>query len=79
MKKVLILNGHQYYPNVAEGNLTNNFIEEAKKFFLDNNFEVKYTHFDKGYNIEEEKEKLVWADYVILQHPVYWMGTPLDY
>jgi modulator of drug activity B len=76
MKKVLILNGHQYYPQVAQGNLTNNFIEKARAFFSLNGFEVKYTHIDKGYDLEEEKEKLVWADYVLFQHPVYWMGLP---
>ena len=75
-KKVLILNGHQYYDVVAKGELTNNYIKKAKEFFSKNGFEVKYTHIEEGYNKEEEIEKLVWADYILLQYPVYWMGVP---
>lgn len=76
MKKVLILNGHQHYDVVARGELTNHYITKAKDFFKKNNFELKYTEIDKGYNIEEEKEKLLWADIVLFQYPTYWMGIP---
>ena len=34
MKKVLILNGHQYYDMVAKGELTQNFIDKANDFFI---------------------------------------------
>ena len=76
MKKVLILNGHKYYKDVSEGNLTKNFIDKATEFFSKNNFEVKYTHIEKGYDVEEECQKFEWADYVLFQYPVYWMGIP---
>ncbi|PLY05778.1 MAG: flavodoxin [Arcobacter sp.] len=76
MKNVLILNGHQFYKDVAEGNLTNSFINKANDFFLKNGFEVKNTHIENGYDIKEEVEKFQWADYVLLQYPVYWMGVP---
>ncbi len=76
MKKVLILNGHQYYDVVAKGELTQHFIDKANDFFIKNGFEVKQTHIEKGYNVEEECEKFEWADYVLFQYPVYWMGVP---
>jgi modulator of drug activity B len=76
MKKVLILNGHQYYKGPANGELTGHIIEKAKEFFSKNGFEIKYTHIEKGYDIKEECEKFQWADYVLLQYPVYWMGVP---
>jgi len=76
MKKVLIINGHQFYKNVAEGNLTNSFIHKANEFFTKNGFEVKNTHIEKGYEKEEEIEKFEWADYILFQYPVYWMGLP---
>jgi len=76
MKKVLIINGHQYYDVVAKGELTQNIIEKTNSFFEKNGFEVSYTHIEKGYDIEEEKKKLAQADCVFLQYPVYWMGTP---
>ena len=76
MKKVLILNGHQYYDVVAKGELTQHYIDTANDFFLKNGFEVKHTHIEKGYNVEDECQKFEWADYVLFQYPVYWMGVP---
>ena len=76
MKKVLIINGHQYYDVVARGELTQKYIDKATKFFLDNGFEVKHTNIENGYKIEEECEKFEWADAVLFQYPVYWMGLP---
>ncbi|TLT02567.1 NAD(P)H-dependent oxidoreductase [Aliarcobacter cibarius] len=76
MKKVLIINGHQYYDVVAKGELTRSYIDRATKFFLENGFEVKHTEIEKSYNIEEECQKFEWADAVLLQYPVYWMGVP---
>ena len=76
MKKVLIINGHQHYDEVATGGLTQTYINKANDFFQGNDFEVKHTHIEKGYSIEEECEKFEWADYVIMQFPVFWMGVP---
>ena len=76
MKKVLIINGHQYYDVVAKGELTQVYIDTASSFLKQNGFEVKTTHIEKGYDIKEESDKLVWADYVIFQFPVYWMSMP---
>ena len=75
-KKVLILNGHQYYDVVARGELTQAYINKANDFFLKNGFEVKHTTIEKGYDKEEECEKFEWADYVLFQYPVYWLGLP---
>ena len=76
MKKVLIINGHQYYDVVAKGELTKHYIDKASDFFKANGFEVKHTDIEKGYKAEEECEKFQWADYVLFQFPVYWMGVP---
>lgn len=76
MKKVLIINGHQYYDFVAKGELTQKYIDKANDFFIENGFEVKHTHIEKGYDVEEECTKFEWADYILFQYPVYWMGLP---
>lgn len=76
MKNILIINGHQKYDNIAEGNLTQIFIDSADNFCKENSFAVKHSHIDAGYDIQEELEKLKWADYVLFQYPVYWMGLP---
>ena len=39
-------------------------------------FEVRHTHVMDEYDALEEVEKHRWADVVILQSPVNWMGVP---
>ncbi|WP_428024895.1 NAD(P)H-dependent oxidoreductase [Arcobacter sp.] len=76
MKNVLIINGHQFYKNVAEGNLTKSFINKADEFFTKNGFTVKHSIVDDEYDVNEEVEKFAWADYILFQYPVYWMTLP---
>jgi len=76
MKNILIINLHQKYEGIANGNLTNDLIQRAKHFFLEHGFDVKETHAEKGYDVAEELEKFRWADLFFVQSPVYWMGLP---
>ena len=73
MKKIFIINGHQYYP-FAEGKLNGTLVEKAKTFFESKGYEIKTTTMADDYNVEEEIEKHRWADVVFLQTPVNWMG-----
>lgn len=74
MKKILVINGHQYYP-FAEGKLNSSLIERATQIMEEQEYEIKYTVSEKGYDVEEELEKWLWADVVILQTPLNWMGV----
>lgn len=76
MKNVLIINGHQRYEKVAEGNLTKSYINAASEFFKKSGINVKYSVVESDYDIQEEIEKFMWADYILLQHPTYWMSLP---
>lgn len=76
MKNVLIINGHQKYPVVAEGNLTRFYIETASEFFKAKGYEVKQSVVESDYDIQAELEKFAWADVILFQYPVYWMGVP---
>jgi modulator of drug activity B len=76
MKNVLIINGHQKYPVVAEGNLTRTYIDTATHYFQENGFTVKNSVIESAYDIKDELEKFAWADYILFQYPVYWMGVP---
>jgi len=76
MKNVLIINGHQRYDEVAEGNLTKMYIDFASEFFEKNGFAVKHSIVESDYDVEEEVQKFAWADYILVQYPVYWMGVP---
>lgn len=73
MKKIFIINGHQYYP-FAEGKLNGTLVEKATQFFQEKGYEIRTTTMQDAYNVEEEIEKHLWADIVFLQSPVNWMG-----
>lgn len=76
MKNVLIINGHQKYDQIAEGKLTKLFIDTASDFLSNNGFNVKHSIVESKYIIKDELEKFAWADYILFQYPVYWMGVP---
>jgi modulator of drug activity B len=76
MKNVLVINGHQRYDQIAEGKLTKLFIDAADEFFSKNGLNVKHSVVESVYDVSDELEKLAWADYILFQYPVYWMGVP---
>jgi len=73
MKKVFIINAHQYY-SFAEGKLNKSLVEKAVAIFKNKGYEVKITTMQDDYKVEEEIEKHLWADVIFLQTPVNWMG-----
>lgn len=79
VKKVLLINTHLTYPNWTEGNLNNTFIQIARDFFISKSYEVIETKIQEGYTPEEEVEKHLQADIVILQTPINWFGAPWIY
>jgi len=76
MKNVLLLNLHQKYEGIANGNLTNDLLLTAKQFFIDHGYTVKESRAESSYDVAEELEKFQWADIFFVQSPVYWMGLP---
>ena len=76
MKKVLIINGHQRYEGIAEGKLTQILIDAALDVFNEKDFEVQHSVVESNYDVKEELEKFSWAEYILFQYPVYWMGVP---
>ena len=78
-KKVLLINTHLNYPNWSEGLLNDAFNQKAKAFFLEKGFEVLETKIEDGYNADEEVEKHIEAEIIILQTPINWFGAPWIY
>ena len=76
MKKALLINAHQFYKGFAEGKLNKTMVDAAKEEMEAKGCEVKLTYIEKGYDINEELEKHLWADIIITQSPVYWFATP---
>lgn len=75
MKKVLIINAHQYY-SYSEGKLTKALIERMEDQLISKGYEIKHSNVMDQYNPDEEVNKHIWADIVVLQSPVNWMGLP---
>ncbi len=78
MKKILIINGHQPYP-FAQGRLNATLATRARDHLAALGHEVRLTTVAEGYDIDGEVENHVWADTVIMQFPVNWMGVPWSF
>ena len=75
MSNILILNGAQPYP-FAKGELNAAFADRAEERLRDISHDVRRTTVAEGYDVEVEIANHQWADIIILQFPVNWMGVP---
>ncbi|MDJ0841742.1 MAG: NAD(P)H-dependent oxidoreductase [Acidobacteriota bacterium] len=78
MKKVFIINAHQPYP-FAEGQLNRTLIDRATEHLAAKGYEIQYTGMTDDYDVDREIEKHMWADVIIVQTPVNWMGVPWSF
>jgi modulator of drug activity B len=75
MSNILILNGTHPYP-FAPGRLNATLVQRAEDLLKANGHEIRITTIDDGYDVEQEVQSHQWADAIIMQFPVNWMGTP---
>jgi len=75
MKNILIIDGHKAYP-FAEGKLTQTLIQRMVSFFGEQGKEVEVVAAQEEYDVEKQLQLHQWADAVIVQMPVNWMGVP---
>ncbi|MGH1463028.1 MAG: NAD(P)H-dependent oxidoreductase [Neptuniibacter sp.] len=75
MAKALIINTHHYY-EFSKGELNSEIVKIFKEKLENKGYETRLTETDQSWDIEEELEKHQWADVVIVQAPVNWMGVP---
>ncbi|WP_424934065.1 NAD(P)H-dependent oxidoreductase [Amaricoccus macauensis] len=78
MSKIHILNGAQPY-EFAPGKLNETLAERAKATLEAQGHEVRLTTVAAGYDVQAEVESHLWADVVLLQFPVNWMGVPWSF
>ncbi len=78
MNNVFLINAHQPYP-FAEGRLNRTLVEKAQAIFEAKGYTVKKTASADGYDVEAELNKHLWADLIISQTPVNWMGVPWSF
>ncbi|WP_173788104.1 NAD(P)H-dependent oxidoreductase [Campylobacter lari] len=75
MKNILLLNGAKEL-KFSKGKLNHTLQEIAKNTLKSLNYNIKETIIDNAYDIEEEVQKLMWADVWVYQMPAWWMGEP---
>ena len=75
MKNILIINAHEYYP-FSEGKLNNALVEKAVRKLTEKGYQIRTTTMKHDYDVNSEVEKHQWADAIVLQTPVNWMGVP---
>ena len=78
MKNVFIINAHQPWP-FAQGKLNASMTELAASLLKEQGCEIQTTNMVDGYDVEDELIKHRWADVIILQTPVNWMGVPWSF
>ena len=74
--KVYLINAHLPYPDWSEGELNASCQSVAKDFFLSRGDEVEELKVSEGYDPEEEAQKWLDADAVIVQAPINWFSAP---
>lgn len=72
---ILIIDGAEIRNNRALGDLNSTISTLFLDHFREEN-NVVITNIFGGYNVQEERNKLMAADLVILQFPVYWFSVP---
>lgn len=78
MSNILIINAHHYYP-FAEGKLNGTLVEKAEAILSKKKHTVKIVKPSDGFDVEEALQDHQWADVVILQSPINWMGVPWSF
>ena len=78
MKHIFIINAHEEY-EFSKGMLNKSLVERLQDLLPEEAFEIKTTSMKDEYNIDDEIAKHQWADIVVVQMPVNWMGTPWSF
>lgn len=79
MKKVLLINAHQFYEGLSPGGLNKTMAGVIQAEMDQRGFAFQQTDIEQGYVIDAEVQKHLWADLIILQSPVCWFGAPWIY
>ncbi len=75
MSNILIINAHHKYP-FAEGRLNGSLVQKADELLTAGGHTTRVVTIDDGWDVDRELENHQWADIVLLQTPVNWMGVP---
>ncbi|QAS52609.1 NAD(P)H-dependent oxidoreductase [Halobacillus litoralis] len=74
MENILVLNGHEYYPH-SKGRLNDELFQTIVEM-LRPQLCVKTSVLQERFDVKDEQEKVLWADTIIYQTPVYNYSVP---
>ena len=75
---VLIINAHQYYP-FSEGKLNAALVDKAVTLLEGKGYKTRVVTMAEKYDVDEQLAHHQWANFVILQSPINWMGVPWSF
>ncbi|MCL1935649.1 MAG: NAD(P)H-dependent oxidoreductase [Defluviitaleaceae bacterium] len=75
MKTILLINSSKELAK-SHGKLNDYMQSVAKDFLSSYGFNITQTFVDKGYDLEQESQKILEADILIHQFPGWWMTHP---
>lgn len=78
MKNVFVINAHEEY-EFAKGELNRTLTQVALDHLKQNGYETRSITMKDDWQVETEIENHQWADAVLLQTPVNWMGVPWSF
>ncbi|MEO1128818.1 MAG: NAD(P)H-dependent oxidoreductase [Planctomycetota bacterium] len=78
MNKVFVINAHQEY-EFSKGELNRALTEMALEHFQSSGYETRLTTMKDDWSVDAEIENHQWADAVLIQTPVNWMGVPWSF
>ncbi len=75
MPKAFIINAH-YPSDFSGGRLNRSLVEKANSVLERRGFELRNRDMLRDWDVAEELDNYQWADVILLQTPVNWMGVP---
>ena len=78
MKNIFIINAHEMY-EFSKGELNRTLTDIAMEHLASKGYKTQLTTMKDDWQVDSEIEKHRWADAIILQTPVNWMGVPWSF
>jgi modulator of drug activity B len=78
MKNIFVINAHEAY-EFSPGKLNETLTDMALEHLRARGYETRLTTMKEEWDIDTEIENHRWADAVLLQSPVNWMGVPWSF
>ncbi|MEM1331434.1 MAG: NAD(P)H-dependent oxidoreductase [Planctomycetota bacterium] len=74
MKSVFVINGHQEY-EFSKGELNRTMTEIALEHLTSSGYQTRLRTMKDDWGVDAEIDHHLWADAIVLQTPVNWMGV----